>query len=429
LLNGIWNIIINLLMKQKIGVIGLGYVGLPLAISFSKNFKTIGFDVKKSRIEQILDGIDITNEISNDDLISALENGFEVSDNINELTNCNVYIVTVPTPIDNDKNPDLSLVISASEFICSILKEGDLVIYESTVYPGATEEICIPILEKSNLNLNQDFFVGFSPERINPGDKEHTFEKIDKVVSGSNDYALSVITNLYKKVIKAKIHPVSSIKVAEAAKIIENTQRDLNIAFVNELAQIFNKMDIDTTEVLEAASTKWNFLNFKPGLVGGHCIGVDPYYLAHKALKVGYNPDIILSGRKTNETIPNFIFQKVESALKQKNIDTKDVIILGATFKENCPDIRNSKSEDLFKIFIKNNFNCKIHDPEADSLEMINKYGKNYIKKLDSVYDAVIIAVGHDEYLSLNLDNFTNQESIVFDVKSIFPKTKGYLRL
>ena len=416
-------------MKHKIGVIGLGYVGLPLAISFSKNFKTIGFDVKKSRIEQILDGIDITNEISNDDLISALENGFEVSDNINELTNCNVYIVTVPTPIDNDKNPDLSLVISASEFICSILKEGDLVIYESTVYPGATEEICIPILEKSNLNLNQDFFVGFSPERINPGDKEHTFEKIDKVVSGSNDYTLGVITSLYKKVIKAKIHPVSSIKVAEAAKIIENTQRDLNIAFVNELAQIFNKMDIDTTEVLEAASTKWNFLNFKPGLVGGHCIGVDPYYLAHKALKVGYNPDIILSGRKTNETIPNFIFQKVESALKQKNIDTKDVIILGATFKENCPDIRNSKSEDLFKIFIKNNFNCKIHDPEADSLEMINKYGKNYIKKLDSVYDAVIIAVGHDEYLSLNLDNFTNQESIVFDVKSIFPKTKGYLRL
>ena len=416
-------------MKQKIGVIGLGYVGLPLAISFSKNFKTIGFDVKKSRIEQILDGIDITNEISNDDLISALENGFEVSDNINELTNCNVYIVTVPTPIDQDKNPDLSLVISASELICSILKEGDLVIYESTVYPGATEEICIPILEKSNLNLNQDFFVGFSPERINPGDKEHTFEKIDKVVSGSNDYALGVITNLYKKVIKAKIHPVSSIKVAEAAKIIENTQRDLNIAFVNELAQIFNKMDIDTTEVLEAASTKWNFLNFKPGLVGGHCIGVDPYYLAHKALKVGYNPDIILSGRKTNENIPNFIFQKVESALKQKNIDNKDVIILGATFKENCPDIRNSKSEDLFKIFIKNNFNCKIHDPEADSLEMKNKYGKNYIKQLDSVYDAVIIAVGHDEYLSLNLDNFTNQESIVFDVKSIFPKTKGYLRL
>ena len=416
-------------MEYKVGVIGLGYVGLPLAISFSKNFKTIGFDVKKSRIEQILDGIDITNEISNEDLNSALENGFEVSDKINELANCNIYIVTVPTPIDQDKNPDLSLVINASELICSILKEGDFVIYESTVYPGATEEICIPILEKSTLKLNQDFFVGFSPERINPGDKEHTFEKIDKVVSGSNDYALSVITNLYKKVIKAKIHPVSSIKVAEAAKIIENTQRDLNIAFVNELAQIFNKMDIDTTEVLEAASTKWNFLNFKPGLVGGHCIGVDPYYLAHKALKVGYNPDIILSGRKTNETIPNFIFQKVESALKQKNIDNKDVIILGATFKENCPDIRNSKSEDLFKIFIKNNFNCKIHDPEADSLEMINKYGKNYIKKLDSVYDAVIIAVGHDEYLSLNLDNLTNPESIVFDVKSIFPKTKGYLRL
>ena len=416
-------------MEYKVGVIGLGYVGLPLAISFSKNFKTIGFDIKKTRIKQIIDGIDITNEISNDDLISTLENGFEVSDNIDDLISCNVYIVTVPTPIDKDKNPDLSLLISASELICSILKEGDFVIYESTVYPGATEEICIPILEKSTLNLNQDFFVGFSPERINPGDKEHTFEKIDKVVSGSNDYALGVITNLYKKVIKAKIHPVSSIKVAEAAKIIENTQRDLNIAFVNELAQIFNRMDIDTTEVLEAASTKWNFLNFKPGLVGGHCIGVDPYYLAHKALKVGYNPEIILSGRKTNETIPNFIFQKVESALKQKKIYTKDVIILGASFKENCPDIRNSKSEDLFKIFIKNNFNCIIHDPEADPLEMTNKYGKNYIKKLDSVYDAIIIAVGHDEYLSLNLDTLTKSESIVFDVKSIFPKTKGYLRL
>jgi len=429
LLNGIWNIIINLLMKHKIGVIGLGYVGLPLAISFSKYFKTIGFDIKKSRIEQILDGIDITNEISNDVLISTLENGFEVSDKINDLVNCNVYIVTVPTPIDHDKNPDLSLVINASELICSILKEGDFVIYESTVYPGATEEVCIPILEKSTLKLNHDFFVGFSPERINPGDKEHTFEKIDKVVSGSNDYALGVITNLYKKVVKANIHPVSSIKVAEAAKIIENTQRDLNIAFVNELAQIFNRMDIDTAEVLEAASTKWNFLNFKPGLVGGHCIGVDPYYLAHKALKVGYNPDIILSGRKTNENIPNFIFQKVESALKQKNIDAKDVIILGATFKENCPDIRNSKSEDLFKIFNKNNFNCKIHDPEANPLEMTNKYGKNYIKKLDSVYDAIIIAVGHDEYLSLNLDTLTKPESIVFDVKSIFPKTKGYLRL
>ena len=416
-------------MEHKVGVIGLGYVGLPLSISFSKYFKTIGFDIKKSRIKQILDGIDITNEISNEDLNLALDNGFLVSDNINDLVNCDVYIVTVPTPIDQDKNPDLSLVISASESISSILKKEDFVIYESTVYPGATEEICIPILEKSTLNLNQDFFVGFSPERINPGDKEHTFEKIDKVVSGSNDYALGVITNLYKKVIKANIHSVSSIKVAEAAKIIENTQRDLNIAFVNELAQIFNKMDIDTTEVLEAASTKWNFLNFKPGLVGGHCIGVDPYYLAHKALKVGYNPDIILSGRKTNEAIPGFIFQKVEGALKQKNLNTKNVLIMGATFKENCPDIRNSKSEDLFKIFIKNNFNCKIHDPEADPLEMINKYGKNYIKKLDSVYDAIIIAVGHDEYLSLDIDALIKSRGIVFDVKSIFPKVNGYLRL
>ena len=416
-------------MKHEIGVIGLGYVGLPLAISFSRYFKTIGFDIKKSRIEQILNGIDITNEISNEDLNSALDNCFEVSDKINDLVNCNVYIVTVPTPIDQDKNPDLSLVISASELICSILKEGDFVIYESTVYPGATEEICIPILEKSTLKLNQDFFVGFSPERINPGDKEHTFEKIDKVVSGSNNYALRVITNLYRKVIKANIHPVSSIKVAEAAKIIENTQRDLNIAFVNELAQIFNKMDIDTTEVLEAASTKWNFLNFKPGLVGGHCIGVDPYYLAYKAIEAGYNPEIILSGRKTNESVPEFIYQTIIGKLKEKKIKVKNILILGATFKENCPDIRNSKSEDLFKIFIKNNFNCKIHDPQADSLEMTDKYGENYIKKLDSMYDALIIAVGHDEYLSLKIDALTKPEGIVFDVKSIFPKTKGYLRL
>ena len=416
-------------MEYKIGVIGLGYVGLPLAVSFSKYFKTIGFDIKKSRIEQIQSGYDVTNEITEGDLRSTLDSGFKVTDNINDLDSCNVFIVTVPTPIDQNKNPDLSLVVNASELISSILKKGDFVIYESTVYPGATEEICIPILQKYGLKLNHDFFVGFSPERINPGDKEHTFEKIDKVVSGSNDYALEVITNLYKKVIKAKIHPVSSIKVAEAAKIIENTQRDLNIAFVNELAQIFNKMDIDTTEVLEAASTKWNFLNFKPGLVGGHCIGVDPYYLAHKASKVGYNPDIILSGRKTNESIPNFIFQKVKNALKQKNIDTKDVIILGATFKENCPDIRNSKSEDLLKIFINNNFNCKIHDPQADPIEMKDKYGDNYISKIDSVYDVIIVAVGHDEYLRLNIESLSNPEGIVFDVKSIFPKAKGFLRL
>ncbi len=416
-------------MEYKIGVIGLGYVGLPLAISFSKNFKTIGFDIKKSRIKQILDGIDITNEISNEDLNSALDNSFEVSDKINDLVNCNVYIVTVPTPIDQDKNPDLSLVILASELICSILKEGDFVIYESTVYPGATEEICIPILEKSTLNLNKDFFVGFSPERINPGDKEHTFEKIDKVVSGSNHYALGVITNLYKKVIKANIHPVSSIKVAEAAKIIENTQRDLNIAFVNELAQIFNKMDIDTTEVLEAASTKWNFLNFKPGLVGGHCIGVDPYYLAHKASIVGYNPEIILSGRKTNESIPLFIFNLIKEKLKSQKNENKNILILGATFKENCPDIRNSKSQDLYNIFKQNSFNCNIYDPVAENQEMKNLYKDDFVEKLDFKYDSVIIAVGHSDYQKIDFESFTTNKTVIFDVKSIFPKSKGYIRL
>ena len=416
-------------MKFKVGVIGLGYVGLPLAVSFSKKFKTMGFDINKNRVNQINYGSDITNEISTIELQKVLENGFEATYKLENLKSCNVYIVTVPTPIDKNKNPDLSLLIKASESISSIISKGDFIIYESTVYPGATEEICIPILENRNFKLNKDFYVGFSPERINPGDKKYTFEKIDKVVSGSNEYALNIILRLYSKVIKAKIHPVSSIKVAEAAKIIENTQRDLNIAFVNELSQIFKKMDIDTTEVLQAASTKWNFLNFRPGLVGGHCIGVDPYYLAYKAIEAGYNPEIILSGRKTNESVPEFIYQTIIGKLKEKKIKAKNILILGATFKENCPDIRNSKSEDLFKIFIKNNFNCKIHDPQADSLEMTDKYGENYIKKLDSMYDAIIIAVCHDEYLSLNIDTLTKSEAVVFDVKSIFPKTKGYLRL
>tara|TARA_X000000950_G_scaffold273006_1_gene356298 strand:+ start:11629 stop:12879 length:1251 start_codon:yes stop_codon:yes gene_type:complete len=416
-------------MEYKIGVIGLGYVGLPLAISFSKQFKTIGFDIKKSRIEQINKSFDVTNELSQEEISFAIKNGFEVSDQINNLKNCNVFIVTVPTPIDENNLPDLTLLKKASESISLILKKEDFIIYESTVYPGATEEVCIPILEKSKLFLNDDFYVGFSPERINPGDKVHTFENIDKVVSGSSDYALEIIAKLYDKVVKAKIHRVSSIKIAEAAKIIENTQRDLNIAFVNELSQIFEKLDIDTTEVLDAASTKWNFLNFKPGLVGGHCIGVDPYYLAFKAIQVGYKPEIILSGRKTNESIPQFIFNRINEKLNYKKNENKNILILGAAFKENCPDIRNSKSQDLFKIFKQNSFNCKIHDPVADSQEMKSLYKDDFIKKLDSIYDAVIIAVAHNEYLNLNFEKFTSNESVIFDVKSIFPKSKGYLRL
>jgi len=416
-------------MKYKIGVLGLGYVGLPLAVSFSKKFKTIGFDIKKSRIEQINKKIDITNELTYADLANAFEDGFEVSSNLNKIKSCNVFIVTVPTPVDKDNHPDLKLLIKASELISSVLKKGDVVIYESTVYPGATEEICVPILQKSNLLLNHDFYVGFSPERINPGDKVHTFENIDKVVSGSNEFALNVISNLYKEVVKAQIHPVSSIKVAEASKIIENTQRDINIAFVNELSHIFKKMDIDTTEVLNAASTKWNFLNFKPGLVGGHCIGVDPYYLAHKAELIGYKPDIILAGRKTNESMPNFIYETTVEKLKSLKNHGKNILILGSTFKENCPDIRNSKSQEIFNIFKKNRFNCKIQDPIADREEMIKLYKEDFLEEISIVFDAVIVAVGHSEYLNLKIENFTKKDSVIFDVKSIFPKSKGYERL
>lgn len=416
-------------MKYKIGVLGLGYVGLPLAVSFSKKFKTIGFDIKKSRIEQINKKIDITNELTHADLANAFEDGFEVSSNLNKIKSCNVFIVTVPTPIDKDNHPDLKLLIKASELISSVLKKGDVVIYESTVYPGATEEICVPILQKSNLLLNHDFYVGFSPERINPGDKVHTFENIDKVVSGSNEFALNVISNLYKEVVKAQIHPVSSIKVAEASKIIENTQRDINIAFVNELSHIFKKMDIDTTEVLNAASTKWNFLNFKPGLVGGHCIGVDPYYLAHKAELIGYKPDIILAGRKTNESMPNFIYETTVEKLKSLKNHGKNILILGSTFKENCPDIRNSKSQEIFNIFKKNRFNCKIQDPIANREEMIKLYKEDFLEEISIVFDAVIVAVGHSEYLNLKIENFTKKDSVIFDVKSIFPKSKGYERL
>ena len=416
-------------MNYKIGVIGLGYVGLPLAVSFSKNYKTIGFDINKKRIDQINNGRDITNEITSNELQKVISNGFKSTSKLEELEECNIYIVTVPTPIDEKKKPDLSLLIKATRSISSILSKGNLVIYESTVYPGATEEVCIPILEKNDFKLNKDYFVGFSPERINPGDKEHTFEKIDKVVSGSNAYALDIISMLYRKVIKAKIHPVSSIKVAEAAKIIENTQRDLNIAFVNELSQIFDKMDIDTKEVLEAASTKWNFLNFKPGLVGGHCIGVDPYYLAYKAMQIDYIPEIILAGRKTNESIPKFIYSKIKNKLIRNNINAKNTLILGATFKENCPDIRNSKSQDLYKIFKSKGLSCKIFDPIADKVEMKNLYQEDFIESFDILYDIIVIAVGHDQFLKLNLENIGNEECIIFDVKSIYPSSKGYLRL
>ena len=417
-------------MKNKIGVIGLGYVGLPLAISFSKKYKTYGLDINKNRIDELNKFIDSTDEVSKTELKSALNSNLFISNNVSLIEDCNIYIVTVPTPIDKDTLPDLSLLKRATEMISKILKEGDIIIFESTVYPGATEEICIPILEKnSGFMLNRNFFVGYSPERINPGDKIHTFEKIDKLVSGSNQYALDVITNLYKNVIEAKVFPASSIKVAEAAKVIENTQRDINIAFINELAQIFDRIGVDTNEVLDAASTKWNFLKFKPGLVGGHCIGVDPYYLAHKAKELGYDPKIILSGRDTNEFIPQFIFEKINKRINIKGINSKNVLILGATFKENCPDVRNSKSHDLFKIFKKKGFNCSVYDPIADPKDIRKIYPKDVIKKINQIYDVVIIAVGHDNFINIDFNSFSNKKTIIFDVKSIFPISKGYLRL
>ena len=415
---------------KKIAIIGLGYVGLPLAIEFAKKREVVGFDINENRIKDLQNNIDSTKEVSVEELKNL--NNLLFTPSKDDISDCQIYIITVPTPVHLDKGPNLGPLINASKLVGKYLKKGDIVIYESTVYPGATEEECVPVLENSSdLTYNQDFFCGYSPERINPGDKARPVTKIKKITSGSNERVANEIDALYQEIITAGTFKASSIRVAEAAKVIENTQRDLNIALMNELSMIFNQLDINTEDVLEAAGTKWNFLPFKPGLVGGHCIGVDPYYLIHKAESVGVKPNLIHSARQVNEGMGSHITKNVLNLLKQKGITIKGskILIMGITFKENCPDIRNSKSEDLFKIFNKNNFNCKIHDPEANPLEMTNKYGKNYIKKLDSFYDAIIIAVGHDEYLSLNLDTLTKPESIVFDVKSIFPKTKGYLRL
>ena len=422
-------------MKYKIGVLGLGYVGLPLAVSFSKKFKTIGFDIKKSRIEQINKKIDITNELTYADLANAFEDGFEVSSNLNKIKSCNVYIVTVPTPIDKDNHPDLKLLIKASELISSVLKKGDVVIYESTVYPGATEEICVPILQKSNLLLNHDFYVGFSPERINPGDKVHTFENIDKVVSGSNEFALNVISNLYKEVVKAQIHPVSSIKVAEASKIIENTQRDINIAFVNELSHIFKKMDIDTTEVLNAASTKWNFLNFKPGLVGGHCIGVDPYYLTYKAQAIGYIPEIILAGRRINDSMGQYVVSQLIKAMIKKRILIcgAKVLIMGLTFKENCPDIRNTRIVDMIHELKDMDVNVDVYDPWVDRIEALNELNVNLLKQpTENTYDAIIIAVRHELFIKMGageVRKLGREPHVLFDLKYIFAEEESDFRL
>jgi len=414
----------------KISVIGLGYVGLPLAVEFAKRFKVVGFDINTERVHELRTGMDKTLEVSNDQLNSVLARadsfGLTCSYNTTDLADSNVYIITVPTPVDEHHKPDLTPLIKASETVGKVLNKGDIVIYESTVYPGATEEDCVPVLERvSNLSFNSDFFVGYSPERINPGDKLHTVTKIKKVTSGSTPEVGEEINNLYASIITAGTHLAPSIKVAEAAKVIENSQRDINIAFVNELAKIFGRLNIDTHAVLEAAGTKWNFLPFKPGLVGGHCIGVDPYYLAQKAQGVGYHPEIILAGRRLNDGMGKYISEEVVKLMIRKDILIKGsrVLLLGITFKENCPDIRNTRVIDIFKELNDYELNVDIYDPWADRMDVKRTYGLDLIDKpVPATYQAIILAVAHDEFLRINLEEFkASKKSVVYDVKGILP--------
>jgi UDP-N-acetyl-D-galactosamine dehydrogenase len=420
-------------MKYKIGIIGLGYVGLPLAVEFSKKHFVVGFDINTKRIDELINGNDSTFEINTNILNEQkkIHNnlndiGLSFSYNLSDLHQCNVYIVTVPTPIDKFRSPDLDPLLNATRMIGKILKKDDIVIFESTVYPGCTEEDCVPILEKeSGLIYNKDFYCGYSPERINPGDKINTLITIKKVTSGSTPDIAEKIDKLYKSIITAGTHKASSIKVAEASKAIENAQRDVNISFVNELALIFDKMGIDTTEVLAAASTKWNFLDFKPGLVGGHCIGVDPYYLAHKSQSLGYHPQVILSGRRVNDNMGAFVANKVVKLMISKNhvISNSNVLILGITFKENCPDIRNSKVIDIVNELTQFNILVDVYDPYANKIEVKNEYGIDLIENITLKYSAIILAVPHKIFLDFKILDFKkNVDSIIFDIKSILDK-------
>lgn len=407
-------------MQYKIAVIGLGYVGLPLAHAFSKKYEVMGFDISQWRIDELNSGLDRTLELNETQVKEALSNGMSFTRNLEDIAVCNVYIVTVPTPIDKHKKPDLTALIKASESIGKVLKKDDIVIYESTVYPGATEEECVPVLEIfSGLSFNEDFFCGYSPERINPGDKEHTVTNILKVTAGSTPAIAKKVDALYASIITAGTHLAPSIKVAEAAKVIENSQRDVNIAFVNELAIIFNKLDIDTEAVLEAAGTKWNFLPFRPGLVGGHCIGVDPYYLTHKAQEVGYNPEIILAGRRLNDNMGIYVANQVLKLMikkEQKIFDAK-VLVLGITFKENCPDIRNSRVIDVIQELKEFGTDVEVYDPWADAKEVKREYNVRLIEDVNiHKYDAIILAVAHDKFKSLDLN--TNDNQVLFDIKS-----------
>ncbi len=420
-------------MNHHIAVIGLGYVGLPLARLFSTKYKTIGFDTNQARVEELMKGHDATLEVDDILLQSALDNGFECTTDVNKIKDCNIYVVTVPTPIDLTNRPDISQLLLASETVGKVIKKGDIVIYESTVYPGATEEDCIPVIERvSGLKFNQDFFAGYSPERINPGDKEHTVEKILKVTSGSTPEIGKVVDDLYKSVITAGTYLAPTIKVAEAAKIIENSQRDINIAFVNELAKIFNLMDIDTHAVLEAAGTKWNFLPFKPGLVGGHCIGVDPYYLAQKAQEYGYHPEIILAGRRLNDSMGKYVAEQVVKAMIKKNINVNgaEVLILGLTFKENCTDVRNTKIVDVVVGLEDFGVNVTIYDPLANPEEVKKEYGIQSITELPSkTFDAVVLGVAHKAFLSLDIDSLKKENGIIYDVKGVLKNNKETIKL
>lgn len=417
-------------MNKKICIIGLGYVGLPLAHAFSKKFKVVGFDINKPRVDELSSGYDRTLELTSDEVKESIANGMVYSTNIDDIKDCNVYIVTVPTPIDSSNRPDLTPLIKSSQTIGKVLKKDDIVIYESTVYPGVTEEVCVPELEKvSGMTFNKDFFCGYSPERINPGDKEHTVTKILKITSGSTPEIATVVDELYKSIIIAGTHKASSIKVAEAAKVIENTQRDVNIALINELALIFDTMNINTNDVIEAAATKWNFIKLKPGLVGGHCIGVDPYYLTHKAEELGYKPNLILGARQINNGMGKYIAEKtIKLMIKAgKLIKDSNILIMGLTFKENCPDIRNTKVVDIISELKDYGAIIDVYEPWIDEKDK-GYYNYNFVEnpfENSKKYDAILVAVGHDKFKTLTqneYDSLIKDEKLIIDVKGIVPE-------
>jgi len=424
-------------MNTKIAVIGLGYVGLPLAVEFGKKYKVVGFDVNQQRLAELRNGEDRTLEIESDHLKSVLSTnniGLTFSNQPEDIMHFDYYIVTVPTPVDKNNYPDFTPLIKASETVGKVIKKGSTVIYESTVYPGATEEICVPILEQfSDLKFNSDFFIGYSPERINPGDKERTLTKIKKIVSGSTDEVAVSVQNLYNDIIEAGTFKASSIKVAEAAKVIENVQRDINIAVANELARIFNKLKIDTTQVLEAAGTKWNFIHVKPGLVGGHCIGVDPYYLIQKAQEAGYHPEIMLASRRLNESMGDYVAHELIKLMIDREIKVKNskVLILGVAFKENCPDLRNTKVVNVVKILRDYHINVDIYDPWVSSEQLEKEYGMSCLNEMptEAKYDGILLAVAHNEFRSIDISKWTKSPSVVYDIKSILPITEVDNRL